>query len=432
MQFHYVVFAAVALGVPASACAQEWATPIVRDTVLRTLVTEALEDNHGVHEQQAAAQAAAERVRPAGALSDPMFSAGVMDLTLPGFAFNRSDFSEVDAELAQEIPWPGTLGARARVARAARGIAQATLDIRRRDVVTSVATSYYRLRYVVSALAILRRQQDLLDAAVHLSTTRYATGVAPQTDPLQAKLARDRLRSEELGLRADSAALLATVNGVRARGPAHSLLIEPLDLGALRLGVSSPPSLDSLIALARARHPQLAARRAAVEQATGTIQVERLGGRPDFTLTVRYGYRAVVAGADLPNFFSAFVGLRLPLWAGRKQHRLADAARFDSTAAAVSLEDAELMLGREVAETAARLSASRERLILLVDAILPTARGTVESVLRSYQVGRTEFLTVFAVEDAAFRAELEAASVAADYQSQLVMLRVLIGEEAAL
>jgi outer membrane protein TolC len=431
MKIHQVVIAAVALCAPGIAYAQEWATPIARDTVLRALVTEALGSNHGVHEQEAAVRAAAERVRPAGALPDPMLSAGVMDLTLPGFAFNRSDFTEFDAELAQEIPWPGTLGARTRVARAARGIAQATLDVRRRDVVSSVATSYYRLRYVVTALATLRRQHELLEAAVQLSTTRYATGLAPQTDPLQAKLARDRLRSEELGLRADSAAALATVNALRARGPRDSLLVAPLDPNSLRTQLASSPSSDSLITVALARHPKLAARRAAVEQATGAIQAERLGGRPDFTLSVRYGYRSTVAGTDLPDFFSAFVGIRLPIWAGRNQHRLADAARFDSTAAAVGLADEELMLGREVTETAARLGASRERLILLADAILPTARGTVESVLRSYQVGRIDFLTLLAVEDAAFRAELEAAAVAGDYQTQLAMLRQLTGEEAA-
>ena len=431
MQIRHVVFATVALCAPGFARAQGWATPIARDTVLRTLVTEALERNHGVHEQEAAVRAAGERVRPAGALPDPMLSAGVMDLTLPGFAFNNSDFTELDAQLEQAIPWPGTLGARTRVARAARGIAQATLDARRRDIISSVATSYYRLRYLVTALATSRRQHELLEAAVQLGTTRYATGLAPQTDPLQAKLARDRLRSEELGLRADSAAALAALNALRARGPRDSLPVEPLDPVSLRTQAASSPSPDSLVALALARHPNLAARRAAVDQATATIQVERLGGRPDFTLSVRYGYRPVVAGTNLPDFFSAAVGIRLPVWGARNQHRLADAARFDSTAAAVGLEDEELMLGREVAETAARLGASRARLVLLADAILPTALGTVESVQQSYQVGRSDFLTLLAVEDAAFRAALEAAAVAADYQTQLVMLRQLTGEAAA-
>ena len=60
-----------------------------------------------------------------------------------------------------------------------------------------------------------------------------------------------------------------------------------------------------------------------------------------------------------------------------------------------------------------------------MDGVLPTARATVESVLRSYEVGRAEFLTLLAVEDASYRAELEAAQVAAEYQTQLVVLRQL-------
>ena len=65
-----------------------------------------------------------------------------------------------------------------------------------------------------------------------------------------------------------------------------------------------------------------------------------------------------------------------------------------------------------------------------MDGVLPNARATVESVLRSYQVGRTEFLTLLSVEDARYRAELEAAAVAADYLAQLVMLRQLTAEES--
>ena len=154
MQIHQVVFAAVALGVPASARAQDWAAPSTRDTVLRAFVTEALARNHGVHEQEATLRAATERVRPAGALPDPMLSVGVMDLTLPGFAFNQSDFSEVNAELAQGFRGRGEV-AHERASQAAHESPRATLDVRRRDVVSSAATtiacdSHHRARHVTS------------------------------------------------------------------------------------------------------------------------------------------------------------------------------------------------------------------------------------------------------------------------------------------
>jgi len=406
------------------------AAPIAGDSVLQSLVAEALDRNPTVAQRQAAVRAATLRIRPAGSLPDPMLSVGVMDLLLPNFEFNRSDFTEVDVELSQEIPWPGSLGARSGVVRAAAAGARAEEGTVRRELTTAMAVAYYRLGYTVTALETLRHQRELLDAAVQLSTTRYATGAAPQSDPLQAKLARDRLQSEAFVLESERVAALAAVNALRNRTPGDSLGVVPMNPAQVRAGISPLSPSDSLVALALAAHPRLAARRAAIEQATRTIEVERLGARPDVTLTARYGYRPPYAGTfKFPDFFSAFLRLRVPIWAWRKQNRLADAARADSTGAAAGLRDAELQLSREVTEATARVEALQQRLALLVDGVLPNARGTVESVLRSYQVGRAEFLTLLSVEDARYRAELEAVAVAADYQAQLVMLRQLTAGE---
>ncbi len=431
MQVRQLILTASALVIASAgpAHAQDSA-PVAGDSGLQSLVAEALARNPTVAQRQAAVRAATLRIRPAGSLPDPMLTVGVMDLVLPHFEFNQSDFTEADVELSQEIPWPGSLGARSELMRATTAGARAEEGTARRDLRTTMAVAYYRLGYAATALETLRHQRELLEAAVQLSTTRYATGAAPQSDPLQAKLARDRLRSEEFALESERIAALAAVNALRNRSPSDSVPVAAIDPAALRVGALPQPPGDSLVALALVTHPRLAARRAAVEAATRSIQVERLGARPDFTLALRYGYRPRAFNFKFPDFFSAFIGLRLPVWAWRKQNRLADAARADSTGAAAGLRDAELQLSREVTEAAARVQASQRRLALLVDGVLPNARGTVESVLRSYQVGRAEFLTLLSVEDARFRAELEAVAVAADYQAQLVVLRQLTAGES--
>jgi outer membrane protein TolC len=409
------------------------ATPVLaqqRDSLLDALVQEALAQNPSIAQRQAVARAATLRIRPAGTLPDPVLTAGVMDLVLPRFEFNRSDFTEVDAELSQTIPWPGSLGARSGVAQAAAAGARAEEHVTRREIAVSMADAYYRLQYAVSALATLRRQLTLLEAAVQLSNTRYGTGAAPQSDPLQAKLARDRLQLEALSMESDRVSALAAVNALRNHAADDAVPVAPIDAPSVRAAAAPPPPTDSLVAEALAAHPRLAARHAAVDEAMRMIQVERLEGRPDFTLMLRYGYRPPAFNFKFPDFFSAFVGVRLPLWAGRKQHRLADAARADYVAAGAELRDTELQLSRDVTEAAARVAAAQQRLVLLVDRVVPTAQGTVESVLRSYQVGRVEFLTLLSVEDARYRAELEAAAVAAYYQTQLVRLRQLTAEES--
>src|SRR5207248_10914144 len=276
MEYRQLILAASALVIASAgpAHAQDSA-PVAGDSGLQSLVAEALARNPTVAQRQAAVRAATLRIRPAGSLPDPMLTIGVMDLVMPHFEFNQSDFTEADVELSQEIPWPGSLGARSGVVRAAAAGARAEEGTVRREVTTAMAVAYYRFGYMVTALETLRHQRELLDAAVQLSTTRYATGAAPQSDPLQAKLARDRLRSEEFALESERVAALAAVNALRNAAPGDTVPVTSIDPAALRTGVAPQPPVDSLLALALVTHPRLAARRAAVEAATRSIQVER-------------------------------------------------------------------------------------------------------------------------------------------------------------
>src|SRR5205807_783212 len=198
------------------------------------LVAEALARNPTVAQRQAAVQAATLRIRPAGSLPDPMLTVGVMDLVLPHFEFNQSDFTEVDVELSQEIPWPGSLGARSAVGRAAANGARAEENVVRREITIALAAAYYRLQYTVTALETIQRQRGLLEAAVQLTTTRYASGTAPQSDPLQAKLARDRLQLEEYALESERLAALAAVNALRRRALRDSAPVTAIDPAAVR------------------------------------------------------------------------------------------------------------------------------------------------------------------------------------------------------
>src|SRR5213080_4542377 len=106
---------------------------VAGDSGLQSLVAEALARSPTLAQRQAAIRAATLRIRPAGTLPDPRLSLGVMDLQMPHFDFNQSDFTEVDAELSQEIPWPGTLGARSGVMRAAAAGARAEESTVRRE-----------------------------------------------------------------------------------------------------------------------------------------------------------------------------------------------------------------------------------------------------------------------------------------------------------
>jgi cobalt-zinc-cadmium efflux system outer membrane protein len=394
------------------------------DTVLARLTAEAVRANPSLEASRAMARAAVSRIRPAGALPDPMLTAGAMDLTLPRFGFHESDFTEVDVELSQEFPWPGTLGARTRVARAEAKSRGAEAAARRREIVVRTAELYYRLRYVTTARATLQGQRRLLATAVEIATTRYATTSAPQSDPLQARVALARLDTEDADLAQQQAKAGAELKALRnIRGP-ESLTIELIRPETVPLVPHGGPHDAVLTPDSLPAHPRLAARRAALEAAERTVRVEQLGARPDFNITTRYGARPL--GAD---FFSAFVGIRVPLWAGRKQSRLADAARADAEAARAELAEETVALQAELEAAQAGVASGETRLRLLTTQVIPSAGATVEAVLRSYRVGQAPFLNVLAAEDSLYRAELEAALVAAEHLTHLVMLEQLLLKE---
>jgi outer membrane protein, heavy metal efflux system len=397
----------------------------IADTLLARLTSEAVAANPGLQMRQASARAAMKRVGPAGALPDPMLSAGVMNLTLPRFAFRESDFTEVDFELSQEFPWPGSLGARSQAARAEARARLADVAVRRREIVVRTAALYYRLRYLVTARAALKRQRDLLAAAVEIATSRYASASAPQSDPLQARVALARLNAEDADLSEQQAKVGAELKAVRNVRGSDTLTIElirpetiPLNLHATRRAAAA--TVDSL-----PLHPRLAARQAELAVAERTVRVEQLGARPDFSITTRYGARPL--GSD---FFSAFLGIRVPLWAGRKQSRLADAARADADAARAALAEESAALEADLQGAWAGLASGETRLRLLTTQVIPSAELAVEAALRSYRVGQAPFLNVLAAEDSNYRARLEAAMVAAEHLTHLVMLeQLLLGED---
>jgi outer membrane protein TolC len=353
-----------------------------------------------------------------------MFSAGVMNLTLPRFAFRESDFTEVDLELSQEFPWPGTLGARTAQARAEWNARSSDSESRRREIVVRTADLYYRLRYVVTARATLQHQRRLLATAVEIATTRYATTSAPQSDPLQARVAVARLDAEDVELAEQQARLGAELKALRNVRGSERLTIQLIDPATvpLRRHEAQPPAdstNDSVPA-----HPRIVARRAAVEAAERSVRVEQLGARPDFSVTTRYGARPL--GSD---FLSAFIGIRVPLWAGRKQSRLADAARADADAARADLAEETAALQAELEAARAAVASGEHRLRILTRQVIPSAQATVEAVLRSYRSAQAPFLKVLAAEDSFYRAQLDAARVAAEHLTHLVILEQLLSRE---
>lgn len=396
---------------------------------LRGYAHDVLARNAGRHAAASRLAASAEAIAPAGALPDPMFMIGAMSVPSPSFDLRAEGMTQVPTvELQQHLPFPGKQGARAAVARADTVVGSEMLSSADATLAAAAARSYYELAYARTALQVWRARVTLADQAVRVSEARYATGAAPQTDALRARLRRAELVQEGRGIDAVLAAAAARADALRG-GPGDTIAAPPLVTGdgapTLEIAHDELPPDSGLLAQLEARGPALRIARAEAERADRRAHVFGIDARPDFVVSFQYGSR--LAGRE--PFLTGMLGVSVPLWAGRKQGPAAEAARLEARAADQHYEDALARERGELAAVLAELEALRARIAVTRDEILPLARAASASALQRYQVGAVEFTAVLDTQDDLFRAQLELARLIADYGTARAQLAELVGEE---
>ncbi|MCB1950285.1 MAG: TolC family protein, partial [Nitrosomonas sp.] len=163
-----------------------------------------LEVNPGLAAIQEAAEAAAYRIDPAGALDDPVLSYGIAPLTHDASRGVNQRF-----DVSQKIPWPGTLAARKEAARNDALAVSSEADMLQLLVITQTKAAYAEWHFIHEALNIHHATQALLDELTVATQVRYATGLATKQDALQAEVELNNLKNQELILLRQQVAIQA-------------------------------------------------------------------------------------------------------------------------------------------------------------------------------------------------------------------------------
>ncbi len=362
------------------------------------------------------ADAAAERIGPAGAWSDPMLSFGLMNRPLNGFGTDEP-MTMNSIQLSQRIPWPGKLGfARERAGLLADAQALDALEVEW-QLVARIRSMYFQLAFMDRGLTVMRETRDLLRDFLDVSSTRYAVGEGIQQDVLQAQVSVARMTEDITVMEQDRVAVAARLNGLLGR-PAT------VAIGALVL--SDPhaeiPSVDSLMIRAEAERPALAAARQRALAAEAGYRRARRQLYPDFVVSLGYGQRP-----QFTDMTTIMVGVSIPIFAGSSHLPL----RREMAAEQAAREAQEQDLYNETFARITELRAQAERATRLVrlyrESILPQARGAVESAFSAYRVGQVDYMTLVENELTVNRYEIESLRLAADFQRALAELEALVG-----
>ena len=391
--------------------------PVPEPLTLGAALEAARSRNPDVRASEARYLAMRERPIQEGTLPDP--SVGVRyhneDWKL---SFGESDFSFFEVSAEQEIPFPGKLSLRERIADREAERERAMRDMTVLMVLATVASSYADLAVTEQSEQILRESHALLGFMIEQAASRYRVGEAAQQDVLRASLERGAL-DERLTMIA------------RRRIAAAAALKALLDLGEGESfprtgGVPEPRPVEAIEALNEklaARSPALRSAQEDVLRSETALRLARRDYFPDFAVMGGYTNKDGL----LPEW-ELGVRLTVPLYYWRRQRAAVAEAGFAERAAEHARRNTQVGLEARLADLHAMAEASSRLVRLYGEALIPQARLTLESSQASYAVGRVDFLTTLTAFTALLEYQLRYAEETGNLVRALAEIGPIVGE----
>ena len=370
------------------------------------------------------AEAAAQRVGPAGALPDPVLRVELMNINNYGNDASPSllpwKVGETKYTLMQALPLWGkrelkrdAAAADVRQAEASASATWAELAAR----IKAAYAEYYRAagneRLTTEVLELMTRLEQVVQA-------RYAGGLAAQADAIRAQLEQTAMRSELIMIDSEKRQIRARLNALLAR-ESGAPLADAQELRAVP--TLNTADASSLAERARSSNPQIQAELARVALAQKSRDLTQRNRYPDLTVGVspsQMGSRITTWGVMLE------MNIPLQQEARRGQEREAEAMVAASRSRAEALQQ---QLVGDLAVNLAGLDAARRNETLLKTQLLPQSELGLQSALAAYENGKAEFAMLLEAQRQIRKARLEVLKTQVEAQMRLAEIERIVGED---
>ncbi len=347
----------------------------------------ALERNPRIRAAEHNVDRLTQRIDQVTSLNDPMF----MFSPVGEMAQTASGQVGLMTGVSQQVPYPGKLAARGRVAAQDVAVAAAQLEQVKLDVIAQTRQAYWRHYFAVRAIEVTRQSRSLLYNLRSSAEAMLEAGRAMQQDVLRASVELGDVDRKLVELEQGKRSAAAMLN---------QMLDRPMDAA-----IPDPPPIEprdlslqhaALLAEASENNPQLAAAHHRIETFRERLELARLQRRPDMTVGINYaavddeGLSPVANGND--QWWLTF-GVNLPIWAS-KNNAAEREARFGIQQELAALRDVNNRVAFDVEDALARVESQQRLVALFRDVIIPDAKQTVDASVNAYQSGKVDFLTL--------------------------------------
>lgn len=375
---------------------------------------------------RAEAEAAAQRVQPAGALPDPVLRVELMNVnnySMEGgngrFSLWPSKVGETRYTLMQMLPYAGKRDLRRDVAAADVRQANARTDAAWTELAMRIKTAYARYWVAAGNERITREILDLMARVEQIAQARYAGGLAMQQDAIRAQLEQTTMRSELIMLESEKRQVRARLNALLSR-EATAPLAEPKVLRPLP-AVKLDPAI--LAQQARAKNPLVLAEEARLAGAEKNRELTRRNRYPDFSV----GITPTQMGSRITEW-GVMVEMNIPLQQTTRRSQEAEAEAMVVAARARAQNVANMLVG-DLGENVAMLEAARQNEALVTNQSLPQSELSLRSAIAAYENGKLDFTALLEAQRQIRKTRLDRLKAQAEAQMRLAEIERIVGED---
>lgn len=409
-----------ALGCSTPLLAQEAAL----GTTVDSLLTYAKARNPDYAAMRLEADAARERVYPAGALPDPVLRTELQNITNYGTEARPtllpSRVGGTKYTLMQSLPFWGKRDLKREAAEAEAEAAEAKAGVTWTEQAARIKIAYVQYYYLGRLIDLTKEVIDLIGRIEGITQSRYSGGLVPQQDAIRVQVERTAMRNELIQMETDHHHARSRLNALLARPAQAELAV------AQRLRQVPPPAKLDYVTLAerlQQKNPQLFADDARLRAAEKNRDLAYRNRFPDFTV----GLSPMQTGNRV-NEWELMVEFNIPLQLESRRSQEREADRMAQAARSRKEASANQALA-ELSENLAAIDAARRVELLAQSNLLPQAELTFQAALAGYETGKVDFATLLDAQRQIRKARQDIVKAQSDQQVRLADIERLIGED---
>lgn len=367
------------------------------------------------------AEAARERIQPAGALPDPVLRIELENITRNGSqsaTLSPSGVGDTKYTLMQPLPFWGKRDLKRDVASAEAEQASGRAADTWAEVASRIKSLYAQYWLTGQSLQLTRENIELTRRLEQIAQARYAGGLAAQQDAIRAQLERSAMDTELVGMESEFHHLMVFLNAMLAR-PSGAALAAPASLRPIPARLDGAALNERLLAA----NPQLAIETARVDGAGKSRDLAYRNRYPDFTLGV-----VPMQVQNRVDAWSLMLEMNLPLQQGTRRSQERESERM-LEAAAARKEALSHRLQGDLNAALSNLEGARSTEQISRNRLLPQAELTFKSALAGYENGKVDFATLLDAQRQIRNAKLALLRAQASQQLRLAEIERLLGED---